>query len=132
MLRLGSTGEQRFLAAYGTEGLLPVPTDRVGRRFDHDGCIHCGLCDSTCEVLRRGPRHLVPSVSGLPIAWSRSMPEYPYVAPALERLEACEGCRACEAMCPTGVPLLDLVREVRAWLETESRALPTAADEGLG
>ncbi|RMG19238.1 MAG: (Fe-S)-binding protein [Deltaproteobacteria bacterium] len=122
LAHLGTTGEQRFLKSYAPEGLLPEPPERVGRRFDHDGCIHCGLCDATCDLLARVRRVEVPAVSALPVAWSRSMPEYPYVEPALRHFEACEACQACERMCPTGVPLLDLVQELRAWLQQEHAA----------
>lgn len=111
--RMGTTGEERFLQNYGVEGLLPLSPDARRRRWNHSGCIHCGLCDSACEVLTRVRRSELPALSALPIAYSRSMPEYPYARLAIGHLTECQNCEACEAICPTGVPLRDLVATLR-------------------
>lgn len=111
--QLGTTGEQRFLEQYGVEGLLPLAPDARRRRFDHQRCIHCGLCDTACEVLARVSRAEAPALSALPVAYSRSMPEYPYARVTLAHLVACEDCDACEAICPTGVPLRDMIDTLR-------------------
>lgn len=119
---LGKSGKTRFLASYGTEGLLPLPPFELAERYDETGCIACGLCDAACEVLARVRRSELVSMSALPLAYSRSPSGFRYAKVALAHLAACEDCGACEAICPTGVPLLAIVRELGEALEREANA----------
>ncbi len=111
---LGSSGESRFLAAYVPERLLPLTPEERESRDIFGACIHCGLCDSTCEALFKSRRSRAPSLSAVAIGYSRSMPEYPFASVSLEELAACDACDECEAICPMEVPLKRIMAEMRA------------------
>jgi glycolate dehydrogenase iron-sulfur subunit len=89
-------------------------------------CIHCGLCLEACPTYRitrletespRGRLHLMGALGAGAIA--------PQSAAALH-LDRCLACRACEAVCPSGVPYGRLIEATRAGL-TQSRGLSLAA-----
>jgi len=79
-------------------------------------CIHCGLCLEACPTYRitrletespRGRLHLMSA-----IASSRIDPRESDAA--VLHLDRCLACRACEAVCPSGVPYGELIEEARA------------------
>jgi Fe-S oxidoreductase len=109
----------------------PAPRDRgpswfdaedpPGRR-DLETCIHCGLCLTACPTYRelriepdspRGRLYLMRGLHEGRIAPSDAL---------VEHLDNCLGCRACETVCPAGVPYGRLLEETRAQLER--RAVP--------
>ncbi|HET9326983.1 MAG TPA: (Fe-S)-binding protein [Candidatus Eisenbacteria bacterium] len=90
--------------------------DAPGRR-DLNTCIHCGLCLTACPTYRElkiepdSPRGRLYLMRGL--AEGRIEP-----GSDLERhLDQCLGCRACETVCPAGVPYGRLLEETRGQLE---------------
>ena len=89
--------------------------DPPGRR-DLDTCIHCGLCLTACPTYRElkiepdSPRGRLYLMRGL--GEGRIAPS----DPLLEHLDNCLGCRACETVCPAGVPYGRLLEETRAQL----------------
>jgi glycolate dehydrogenase iron-sulfur subunit len=79
-------------------------------------CIHCGLCLEACPTYRitrletespRGRLHLMSA-----IASGRIDPRTSDAA--VLHLDRCLACRACEAVCPSGVPYGELIEEARA------------------
>ena len=118
----------RFLANYGADGFrLPDP---AWMRLQHaaEACLACGLC--TVECARIGaepgtePRDAVLSAARLEIDWLRlGLPATASAPEAAGRAREasgsgetiCAGCRACEAVCPTGIPIA-AVQEARARL----------------
>jgi Fe-S oxidoreductase len=95
--------------------------DPPGQR-DIETCIHCGLCLTACPTYRElriepdSPRGRLYLMRGL--HEGRIAPSEPLV----EHLDNCLGCRACETVCPAGVPYGRLLEETRAQLER--RAVP--------
>jgi len=89
--------------------------DPPGRR-DLDTCIHCGLCLTACPTYRElkiepdSPRGRLYLMRGL--GEGRIAPS----DPLLEHLDNCLGCRACETVCPAGVPYGRLLEETRGQL----------------
>jgi glycolate oxidase iron-sulfur subunit len=92
-----------------------------------DACVHCGFCLQSCptyvnlEDENDSPRGRIllmrSALEGvLPI-------EDPAVTTHLDR---CLGCRACETVCPSGVPYGHLLEAARATL-AERRKLPLVA-----
>src|SRR5262245_27104245 len=90
-------------------------------RRDLNTCIHCGLCLTACPTYRElkiepdSPRGRLYLMRGL--AEGR-------IAPAddlIHHLDLCLGCRACETVCPAGVPYGRLLEDTRGQLE---RRLP--------
>jgi glycolate oxidase iron-sulfur subunit len=87
--------------------------------FDTTGlerCIHCGLCLEACPTYQitqletespRGRLHLMGAIADRRIDAGSS-------DATLLHLDRCLACRACEAVCPSGVPYGRLIEETRA------------------
>lgn len=87
--------------------------------FDTTGlerCIHCGLCLEACPTYKitsletespRGRLHLMGAIADGRID-ARSSDA------TVLHLDRCLACRACEAVCPSGVPYGRLIEEARA------------------
>jgi glycolate oxidase iron-sulfur subunit len=80
-------------------------------------CVHCGLCLPYCPTFSllgtemdspRGRIFLVKSLAEGRIALSDSTRDH---------LDLCLGCRACETVCPAGVPYGQLIEAARAEIE---------------
>ena len=96
--------------------------------FDTTGlerCIHCGLCLEACPTYRitlletespRGRLHLMGAIADGRID-ARSSDA------TLLHLDRCLACRACEAVCPSGVPYGRLIEETRAGI-AQARGIP--------
>src|SRR5688572_24933221 len=98
------------------------------RRVDLNTCIHCGLCLTACPTYRTlkiepdSPRGRLYLMRGL--AEGRIEPSDDLV----HHLDQCLGCRACEPVCPAGVPYGRLLEETRGQLERRlPRRSPLAA-----
>jgi glycolate dehydrogenase iron-sulfur subunit len=87
--------------------------------FDTTGlerCIHCGLCLEACPTYKithletespRGRLHLMGAIADGRIDVGTS-------DATVLHLDRCLACRACEAVCPSGVPYGRLIEETRA------------------
>ena len=92
-----------------------------------DACVHCGFCLQACPTYvaledendsPRGRLLLMRSLLEGSIATED--------VPARRHLDRCLGCRACETVCPSGVPYGHLLEATRATL-TERHPLPAGA-----
>ncbi|TMQ70205.1 MAG: (Fe-S)-binding protein [Candidatus Eisenbacteria bacterium] len=86
-------------------------------RRDLETCIHCGLCLTACPTYRelkiepdspRGRLYLMRGLAEGRIAAGDDL---------VHHLDQCLGCRACETVCPAGVPYGRLLEETRGQLE---------------
>ncbi len=82
-------------------------------------CVHCGLCLAYCPTFSelgtemdspRGRILLIKSLAEGRIALTDS---------AVAHLDLCLGCRACETVCPAGVPYGQLIEAARAEIERQ-------------
>jgi glycolate oxidase iron-sulfur subunit len=102
-------------ASAGTQPSWYDAEDAPARR-DLNTCIHCGLCLTACPTYRElkiepdSPRGRIYLMRGL--AEGRIAPS----EPMLEHLDNCLGCRACETVCPAGVPYGRMLEEARGQL----------------
>ena len=91
---------------------------------DLDKCTRCGLCEQACptyKLLRfepdspRGRVYLMKEVA------QGEAPITPHLA---HHLYQCLGCRACETVCPAGVPYGKLLERARFQIEAQGEVLP--------
>jgi glycolate oxidase iron-sulfur subunit len=82
-----------------------------------DRCVHCGLCLAYCPTFSvlgtemdspRGRIFLIKSLAEGRVALTDSV---------VRHLDLCLGCRACETVCPSGVPYGQLIEAARAEIE---------------
>ncbi len=89
-------------------------TDDAPVQRELDTCIHCGLCLTACPTYRTlkvetdSPRGRIYLMRGL--AEGRIAPSDALVG----HLDRCLDCRACETVCPAGVPYSRLLESTRA------------------
>jgi len=86
-------------------------------RADINTCIHCGLCLTACPTYRElkiepdSPRGRIYLIRGL--SEGRIAPS----DPLLHHLDLCLDCRACETVCPAGVPYSRMLEATRGQLQ---------------
>jgi glycolate oxidase iron-sulfur subunit len=82
-------------------------------------CVHCGLCLAYCPTFSllgtemdspRGRIFLIRSLAEGRIALTDN---------TVRHLDLCLGCRACETVCPSGVPYGELIEAARAEVERQ-------------
>lgn len=101
-------------------------------------CVRCGACSNVCPVYQQVGGHAMGHIYTGPIGLLVT----PYHH-GLEHIEGpqslCAGCGACASVCPAGIPIPDLILDVREQAVTEGhssnglkhRALGALADERL-
>src|SRR6266568_2683521 len=108
-VRQRGTGLDRFLASYASEGLVPThPDDRaVGEAAS--ACIGCGLCEVGCGLATSVPTLRSLGLHAAFRLYGKSSTELPF---ARDALQACLACQGCDPVCPTGVPIARIVRDL--------------------
>jgi Fe-S oxidoreductase len=95
-------GLERFLAAYGAEGLRPTAPADLEVALLAARCTGCGLCEAGCRLPAAAP---ALQALGLPAAFRLVGRQAATLPLGRELLEACLGCQGCERWCPAGVPI---------------------------
>jgi glycolate oxidase iron-sulfur subunit len=103
-------------AGQGTSGPLALHGQSVE---GVNRCVHCGLCLAYCPTFSllgtemdspRGRIFLIKSLAEGRIALTDN---------TVRHLDLCLGCRACETVCPSGVPYGELIEAARAEVERQ-------------
>ena len=97
---------------------------------DTDRCVMCGLCLPHCPTYALSRNEGDSPRGRISLMQALASGHLEADARISAHLEGCLGCRACEAMCPSGVPFGRLMDEARALLNEkrgEAPALPALA-----
>lgn len=118
------TGLALFHENYDADRLPPVDADERAKLAGFSRCIACGLCDVGEAPRIAASKGKYPGLMSIVLASSRSMPDFDAAKIALD-LVPDEVLAEKEAICPTGVPFVELASFVRA-KAASSRALAIA------
>ena len=110
LFRRRGTGLERFTRSYVAEGLVPTRPDDRAAGEAASTCIACGLCETGCDLAAATPGIRALGLHAAFRLYSRSTVS---LAAARDALQACSGCTGCDALCPTGVPISRIVKNLR-------------------
>ena len=102
-------GIEQFLKDYVTEGIFPLKVEERKNFSSFGRCIQCGFCITACKIQDPIFFQKFISPSQIAFSYSRSLPE---MRGNGDFLAHCRECRACEEVCPTGVPLTQMMEFV--------------------
>ena len=94
--------------------LNPSPSTQASILKDLDRCVMCGMCAPHCPTYElhqtesESPRGRIQLMAA---AWKEQLP---LGSSSQQHLASCLLCRACESMCPAGVPFETLMNKTRA------------------
>ncbi len=106
------TGIALFHENYEADRLPAVDAADRARLATFSRCFACGLCDVGEAERIAASRGAYPGLMGVVLASSRSMPDFDAAKVALTHVPE-EVLREKEAICPAGVPFVELSRFVR-------------------
>jgi len=92
----------RFTGQVEPEGYRPLLADERAEFPTWMNCVHCGLCSLACPEIAAAPATAWDEAWTFVAGASRSLDRAELVAP---QLAPCTRCAACQAVCPTGVPI---------------------------
>ena len=113
--------------------VLPNRDPDAPTSFDLDKCVHCGLCLNACPTYRElgvemdSPRGRVYQMVQVATGQQEMGPSY------LLHLDLCLACRACETVCPSGVPYGRMIEAARAEIQVakQQAKLPQSRTERM-
>jgi len=79
-------------------------------------CLYCGFCEPHCPTLRHGPHRGYGPRGRVTVIQLLASGAIDAAGAALEAVYTCLLCRRCEAHCPPGIGVAELVRAARALL----------------
>ncbi len=80
-------------------------------------CVHCGLCLSYCPTYSELGTEMDSPRGRILMVKSLAEGRLSLSDPVVEHLSLCLGCRACETVCPSGVPYGQLFEAAKAEIE---------------
>jgi len=101
-------GLAQFLADYKEDHIFPLALQDRTHWVKYSNCVFCGLCVSQCEMAQKDfyQKFMIPAI--LAFSYTRSLPEISLNGDFTAYGE--EGCLEGEKVCPTGVPLTQIMK----------------------
>ncbi len=114
-------------------GISQLSQFNEARRTALDACVECGRCNNACPAMRAGtplkPRQVVTSLRdglrALPEGEDRPVSDFV----TSDQLWSCTTCGACQRACPSGIPIPEMIVEMRRSLALEEGRFPEGAAE---
>lgn len=126
IFRSGESGLDAFERNYAGDRLLPAMTGFHTHLNKFSGCINCGICDALCPVVGTVPRHAFGGPSQAALFFSRATPIAELATDFLKHTGRCDTCKGCYQVCPTQVPLGEVIALVRRRVSALERATKTS------
>lgn len=115
--RDGPDPEQLFLDNYAADGVRPPREERRELQRAAERCLVCGLCSAACAAAGGrpplDPRDAVLGGARLEIDVLRLRIDAPGAA--------CGACRACEPVCPVGIPIASVQESLASLGDSDAR-----------
>jgi glycolate oxidase iron-sulfur subunit len=106
----------------------PAPLERF--RKDLAKCVRCGMCRAVCPPFLTGKSETHSARGRMALAAAVLDGRLSASAAFKERLMTCVGCLACEAACPSGVPVASIIEAAKEEAVRESG--PSVIERALG
>ena len=110
------------MAQSTSEPLNPIPRGFTGpdapAESDLYRCVHCGLCLSSCPTYVETALEMESPRGRLALMKAVNEGRVEITPRIVSHWEACLQCRACEAVCPSGVPYGRIMERTRAQVKT--------------
>ena len=97
------SGLAQFEENYDEDRLRPLTAEDREQLPSFSGCIACGMCDATFDAYARTARCDFGGPSELPLAYTRSLPDYDALPTYLAQLRKGD-LEALERVCPARIP----------------------------
>jgi glycolate oxidase iron-sulfur subunit len=88
---------------------------------DLSRCVHCGLCLNSCPTYLETGLELESPRGRIQLIKAVNEGRAPLSETLITHLDLCLQCRACEAVCPSGVPYGRIIETARAQIFTQRR-----------
>jgi glycolate oxidase iron-sulfur subunit len=82
-------------------------------------CVHCGLCLASCPTFAELGTEMDSPRGRIVLVKSLAEGRIGLSDPTVEHLSLCLDCRACETVCPSGVPYGQLIEAAKAEIERQ-------------
>src|SRR5436853_5174422 len=82
-------------------------------------CVHCGLCLASCPTFSELGTEMDSPRGRIVLIKSLAEGRIGLGDATVQHLDLCLGCRACETVCPSGVPYGQLIEAARADIERQ-------------
>src|ERR1700739_4417989 len=82
-------------------------------------CVHCGLCLASCPTFAELGTEMDSPRGRILLIKSLAEGRVGLSAPTFAHLQLCLDCRACETVCPAGVPYGRLIEAAKAEIERQ-------------
>ncbi len=102
-------GIEKFAGNYSADGVVSITADEREKIPSFEKCINCGLCDAVCSNIENIRKMTGSGPSMIASSHSRAHPWYKHAKKFVGEWQNCGDCLKCLEVCPTQVPLKDIV-----------------------